>query len=104
MAIGDPEGSISVYLPANPPKPYRFGLNITDYHVCDHCGVWVAATWRDGDDVRGVINLPALDDRSLFDAAPVAVNFDGEDIPAREGRRRIAWTPTRIVTAERAPL
>jgi hypothetical protein len=28
------------------------------------------------------------------------VNFDGEDIPAREARRRAGWTPARIVTAQ----
>jgi hypothetical protein len=44
--------------------------------------------------------MPALDDRSLFDTAPVAVNFDGEDVQAREARRRVAWTPARTVTAE----
>ncbi|HEX5239357.1 MAG TPA: hypothetical protein VFW39_12950 [Sphingomicrobium sp.] len=100
MAISDPDGSFCVYLPADPPKPYRFGLNITDFHVCDRCGVWIAATWRDGDSLLGVINLPALDDRRLFDTAPVAVNFDGEDIRARESRRRVAWTPARIASAE----
>jgi hypothetical protein len=47
-----------------------------------------------------MINVPALDDRTLFDAAPVAVNLDGEDLQAREGRRRVAWTPARIVTAQ----
>jgi hypothetical protein len=100
MALSDPNGSLRVYLPADPPKPYRFGLNITDFHVCDRCGVWVAATWQDGDRFLGVFNLPALDDRSLFDSRPVAVNFDGEDIQTREARRRVAWTPARIVTAE----
>lgn len=101
IAIADPDGSLCVYLPADPPKPYRFGLNITDYHICDRCGVWIAATWRDRGNLRGVINVPALDDRNLFDTAPVAVNFDGENLQARESRRRVAWTPARIVTAER---
>lgn len=100
MAISDPAGSLCIYLPAEPPQPYRFGMNITDFHVCDRCGVWVAATWSDDDSLLGVINVPALDDRNLFDAAPVAVNFDGEDLQARETRRRMAWTPARIVTAE----
>jgi hypothetical protein len=101
LAISDPDGRLCVYLPADPPTPYRFGLNITDFHVCDRCGVWVAATWRDGDGLRGVINLPALDDRGLFDTAPVPVDFDGEDIPAREARRRAGWTPAGIVIAPR---
>ena len=100
LAVADPDGSLCVYLPADPPQPYRFGLNITDFHVCDRCGVWIAATWRDGDGLRGVINLPALDERSLFDSARVAVNFDGETVQERETRRRAAWTPASIVTAE----
>jgi hypothetical protein len=100
MAIADPDGSLCIYLPADPPKPYRFGLNITDFHICDRCGVWIAASWRDDDKLRGVINLPALDDRRLFDSAPVAVNSDADDRRARENRRRMAWTPARIVTAE----
>jgi hypothetical protein len=98
MAIADPVGSMAVQLPADPPPPYRFGLNITDFHVCDRCGVWVAATWRDGDRLYGVINVPALDARDRFSATPVCVDFDGENIAAREARRRANWTPARIVT------
>lgn len=98
MAIADPAGSLVVYLPADPPSPYRFGLGITDFHVCDRCGVWVAATWRDGERLYGVINVPALDARDKFDATPVMVDFDGEDVPAREARRRANWTPARVVT------
>lgn len=97
MAIADPTGSMVVDLPADPPAPYQFGLNITDFHVCDRCGVWVAATWQDGDRTLGLINVPALDDRALFGAEPVAVDFDGEDIAAREKRRRANWTPAHIV-------
>jgi hypothetical protein len=98
MAIADPEGMIVLMLPTDPPTPYRFGLGMTDFHVCDRCGVWIAATWQDGAFIFGVINVPALDDRALFDATPVPVDFDGEDIPAREARRRANWTPALIVT------
>src|ERR1700761_9524662 len=97
MAISDPQGEVCVYLPADAPEPYRFGLQITDFYVCDRCGVWLAATWFDEDNLRAVINLPALDDRRLFDAAPVSVNFDDEDVLAREARRRMGWTPARVV-------
>ena len=96
MAIADPDGNMVLYLPDDPPQPYRFGLNITDFHVCDRCGVWVAATWRDGDRVFGVVNVPALDDRARFSGTPVIVDFDGEDVAAREARRHATWTPARI--------
>lgn len=99
MAIADPEGSMVLYLPSDPPAPYRFGLNITDFHICDRCGVWVAATWQSEDRILGVINVPALDDRALFDSPPVPVDFDGEDLPSREARRRVNWMPARIVTS-----
>ena len=97
MAISDPAGSIELHLPADPPRPYRFGLNITDFHVCDRCGVWVAAIWSDGDRLFGVINVPVLDDRARFGNNAVTVDFDGEDVAAREARRRRTWTPARIV-------
>lgn len=98
QAIADPRGHLVVRLPLDPPAPYRFGLNITDFHVCDRCGVWVAATWHDGDRMYGVINLPALDDRARFTGMPVSVDFDGEDLAARAARRRATWTPARILT------
>ena len=97
MAISDPDGTMTLSLPAHPPTPYRFGLKITDFHICDRCGVWVAATWRGEDRLLGVINVPALDDRALFDAAPVAVDFEGENVAEREARRRVNWTPAQIV-------
>jgi|APFre7841882630_1041343.scaffolds.fasta_scaffold322352_1 hypothetical protein len=28
-----------VELPTRPPIPYRFGLGITDFHICPRCGV-----------------------------------------------------------------
>lgn len=99
MAIADSSGSLVIHLAANPPAPYRFGFQITDFHVCDRCGVWVAATWRDGDRALGVVNVPALDDRALFNGQPIAVDFSGEDVAAREARRRSTWTPAEIVTA-----
>jgi hypothetical protein len=74
-----------------------FGLNITDFHLCDRCGIWVAATWRDGDRLFGVINVPALDDRARFSGNAVTVDFDGEDVAAREARRRTNWTPARVL-------
>lgn len=97
MAIADPGGVMVVRLPVDAPAPYRFGLNITDFHVCDRCGVWVAATWRDGERLYGVLNVPALDDRALFVGMPAIVDFDGEDVAAREARRQANWTPARIV-------
>jgi len=42
--------------------PYRFGLHITDFHICKQCGVFVAATAPRGGAAR-VVNIHALHDR-----------------------------------------
>lgn len=97
MAIADPHGNMVVRLPPDGPEPYRFGLNITDFHVCDRCGVWVAAIWHDGNRALGVLNVPALDERALFAGTPAVVDFDGEDISAREARRRASWMPAQVI-------
>lgn len=85
-------------LPPDAPEPYRFGLGITDFHVCGRCGVFVAAIWWDGSKAYGVVNVPALDERDRFTTA-VAADFEGETIADREARRRQTWTPARIESA-----
>lgn len=95
-AISDPDGLLELTLPPGTPEPYRFGLGITDFHVCDRCGVFVAAIWWDGKHAYGVANVPALDERHRF-APAVAADFEGETIADREARRRRTWTPARIL-------
>jgi hypothetical protein len=92
---------MTVTLPADAPAPYRFGLNITDFHVCDRCGVWVAAVWYDEGRGFGVVNVPALDERALFNALPAVADFEGEDVSARERRRRTNWTPATVTKSDR---
>lgn len=94
-AISDPGGFLELILPPDAPEPYRFGLGITDFHVCDCCGVFVAAIWWDGPQAYGVVNVPALDERDRF-AAATAADFEGETIADREARRRRTWMPAQV--------
>jgi hypothetical protein len=82
--------------PVPPPLPYRFGLEITDFHICARCGVYVAASWLDGPDRFGVVNINALDERAAFTGAHIETDFSGEDVAARSARRRQAWTPMTV--------
>lgn len=97
-AVSDPEGTMEIVVPADAPAPYRFGMKITDFHVCDRCGVFMAASWRDGDADFAVVNYRVLDDWERFTQPPVPIDFDGEDAAARVARRRKNWTPATIVT------
>jgi hypothetical protein len=97
MAISDPDGRLTVRVQADGPAPYRFASMTTDFHICDRCGVWVAATWQDGNHLYGVVNLLALAERARFCGPPSVANLDGEDIAGRDTRRRLGWTPARVV-------
>jgi hypothetical protein len=100
--LSDPAGQIEIVLSPLAGAPYRFGLNITDFHLCRRCGVFVAASWRDEQGLRGVVNMRALNEPSAFSQLPVAVSFDGEGVADRGQRRRLHWTPARILGAATA--
>ena len=95
--VSDPGGQLEISLSGQAGTPYRFGLGITDFHVCRSCGVFVAASWNDGEDRRGVVNIHALVDRALLSQDPVAVTFDSEGVAEREARRRLHWTPVTVL-------
>lgn len=90
----DPKGTMRI-VTREPQKlsRYRFGLGITDFLVCTHCGVYIAAIMEEDGKTWGTVNAntfrpPPPDDFSL---APM--DFDAEDIPARIARRKAKWTP-----------
>jgi hypothetical protein len=100
--ISDPNGALAIAIAAPAGSPYRFGLNITDFHVCRNCGVFVAATGGKGEQLVGVVNIHALNDRAQLSAPPVAVSFDGEGIAERQARREHHWTPATVTHAAQA--
>lgn len=100
--VSDPRGWLEIAVPREA-TPYRFGMGITDFHLCPRCGCFVAASWTDGDALFGVVNVNALDQRDAFPAESVIVDFDGETQPLREARRRRGWTPARVTGAPPSP-
>lgn len=94
--LSDPDGLLEISFSKQAGAPYRFGLHITDFHVCGRCGVFVAASWSDAQQRRGVVNIHALTDRASLSQAPLPVDFDGEGLDQREARRRVGWTPARL--------
>lgn len=100
MAVSDPDGLVELEAPGDL-EPYRFGFGITDFFVCGRCGVFVAAVWHKDGGTWAVVNLPALDDRDRFTREPAPMDFEGEDVTAREARRLRHWTPARLTL--RAP-
>lgn len=95
--ISDPGGQLTIATSGEPDDIYRLGFGITDFHVCGRCGVFVAATWRNGGNIMlGVVNIRALDDARQFTTTPAEADFDSEDATARETRRQTNWTPATL--------
>ena len=80
-------------------RRYRFGLGITDFIICAHCGVPCVAVGMVDDRLLGVVNINTMDRLSDFAPANPA-SFDGEETEDRLARRRKGWTPARVVCAE----
>ncbi len=93
--LSDRDGQLEIVDSGN--NVYQFGFRITDFHICQQCGVLVAATWRDSDGaIFGVANMRALEITDFFKNAPAQINFDLEKQSDREHRRRAHWTPSTL--------
>ncbi len=95
--MGDRRGAVSFRAAPNALRRYRFGLGITDYLLCGHCGAYVGAVMDDETGPIGIVNVNALDIRDAFDPAPPLHDYEGEDAEGRRARRRKFWMPATVV-------
>jgi hypothetical protein len=97
-AFSDPGAQVT--LTARDPQQlqrYCFGLGTSDQIICRRCGVYVAMTLSDGDQVWSVVNVDVLDDRALFTRPPEPRDYSAEDREQRIARRKARWCPTTLV-------
>jgi hypothetical protein len=100
LTTADPDGHLKIVVKDEAAlSRYRFGLGITDFLVCRHCGVYVAAAMVDGERLFAVVNVNAMADSAPFDGRATPMSYDGESVDARVARRRRVWTPAEIVIA-----
>jgi len=92
--VSDAGGSAAIrWDAAIEPTRYRFGSATAAFLLCPRRGSCVAAV-DDGDAGRiAVLNLNAFDDPHLeIVASPM--DYEGENLADRRGRRQARWTPT----------
>ncbi|MBM3644791.1 MAG: hypothetical protein FJX02_10690 [Alphaproteobacteria bacterium] len=94
--LGDPAGRVEFRARSEALQRYRFGLGITDYLLCAHCGTYVGAVMPD--EGLGIVNVNALECRAVIDPAPPLHDYDGEDAARRRARRRKFWMPASILS------
>ena len=95
--VSDPTGTLALEAGEEAIVAYRFGLGITDFIVCAHCGCYVAALMKDGGDTFGIANSLMLEDRAAFTTPVAPRDYGAEDQAGRRARRRAMWTPVRHV-------
>lgn len=93
LSTSDPKGSVQIQ--ARDPgqvRRYRFGLGITDFLICSHCGVYLLAMMEIDGDPYAVLSANVLDCRERL-GPPQPMDYDGEDAAGRIARRKARWTP-----------
>jgi len=97
-ALSDPDAHVTL-LAADPRQlqRYSFGLRTAEQIICRRCGVYVAMTLTDKEQVWSVINVDTLEDRALFTRVPEMRDYSAEDREGRIARRKARWCPTTLI-------
>ena len=90
----DPNGAVTLALPARSLNRYRFASNGADFLLCRECGVFLGALTTFTDDTSAMaINLNALRDDLPLLRPTTTHEFQAEAVPERMARRKRNWTP-----------
>ncbi len=97
LAVSDPEGMLT-FREAQPGALhlYRFGLKTSDFLVCRNCGAYAGALMQHQGRTVGIANIHLFDAKEAFTAGPSAMDYSGEDLEARIGRRAEKWMPATL--------
>ena len=90
----DPRGQMRIFVrEPSALSRYRFGLKITDFLVCAHCGFYIGALMEEAGHAWFTVNANTFHPPppNNFPVAPV--DYDSEDASARIARRKQKWTP-----------
>jgi hypothetical protein len=98
----DPNGRLEIRAEPNVIERYRFGFQVTDFVLCNRCGVYIAALSREGASERASLNVVGVGLSELARREGAPVNLDHETAESRRERRRKLWTPVEIVAAAAA--
>jgi hypothetical protein len=72
---------------------YRFGLRTTDFLLCNRCGGYLGATISTPQGRFAVVNVNLMKPHLQELTAAQPMNYDGETVEGRSGRRAQRWTP-----------
>lgn len=95
LSTSDPRGELRFEIDApDLLLRYRFATGSADFLICLRCGVYVGALMQEGAAWFAIANLNTLQGREALRPAPQPMDYDGEDVARRRGRRSARWTPS----------
>ncbi|MFQ5564007.1 MAG: GFA family protein [Parvularculaceae bacterium] len=100
--ISDPDGETVIDAAPEDLIRYRFALRTSDFLICRHCGVYIAAVMGEGDKIVSTLNVAGarMEDFLALDDAPM--EYGAETTEQRIERRYQKWTPTRFTDTQLA--
>jgi hypothetical protein len=76
-----------------PSRSLPVRLGITDFLVCETCGVYVAPTMQASMAMTRAVTVNILDERKPFLRKAAPVSYFREDVEQRMARRLLTWMP-----------
>ena len=92
----DTDGFVEIHAD-KPLKRYHFGLLTADYLLCPNCGVYVASALEADGITRVTLNVAGLAMAPFAAIEAQPTDYSGETLHERLERRRLSWTPARVV-------
>lgn len=93
VTTSDPGGGLAIAARARDLRRYRFGLHVTDFLLCAHCGTYVAALTQVSGRVYGTLNVNVMECRDRLVRTARRCRYGDEDTAVRQARRAASWTP-----------
>jgi hypothetical protein len=92
----DPAGAIRILLTnCEAVSYYQFGAQTAEFLICQRCGIYLAAIFRDGGRIFAVANANTFETPLKQNAVPV--DYKGETVDERRERWCTKWTPANLV-------
>jgi hypothetical protein len=100
LTTSDPGAHLFVEAAPGSINRYRFGLQITDFLLCEECGTYVAAVSETHDGLKGVVNVRGVALAGFEGREPDPMIYDDETADQRLARRQARWMPVSVVEVQ----
>ncbi|MBW8814509.1 MAG: aldehyde-activating protein [Caulobacterales bacterium] len=96
----DPAGRITIACAPDALSRYRFGQKLSNFLMCDTCGVYVGSLMEADGAAFAILNVRGVDLPGFAGRVPESKTYDDETPEARTARRKALWSPVNLALLE----